>query len=730
MRPVLRVFISSTAVDLRDYREKVRDTVLGLEGLPITMETFSALSGQPASECMRMASEADALVCIVAHRYGYVPPMELGGDGERSITWLEVDAAKRAGKPVFAFLVDPKAPWTAVKEQDRLTSEPPENIPEIVRAVQKLQEFKNYLARECTLGTFSSDEELAKLVALAIAKFVPQAGRGFAARIWQPLFCHALQPAQHFYGRKVEIQELKEWLASPVTADRGLSVVAPGGTGKTALVEKALHQTALSGMAGVFVWSFYEDPDADAFLRAAYVYFTGEKDPPAASMLERLQLTLSGNAPHVMVLDGLERVQSEGGRRRRGELEEVQLKRLLRALAGGVGNARALATSRFPLLDLEGWTGAGYRTIVLEDLEPVVALEVLRAWKVKGDDAVLARLLEPLAASGSYHALSVAVLGSYLANFTGGEPIRAPEFSLEEAKASDDPKARRLSRILEHYAQALAPEERELLARLSLFSRGVKAEFLGRIVRSSAGESRDPVGIPDQQLVQHLARLMAFGLVFRYQVDGQFVYSAHPFLRDFFRNLLGTKPESDRKAQRLSQVLEEYAKALTPTERERMRSNYEELANLVAVALERVETTPRRRLQVFLCHSSGDKPAVRELYARLRLDGFSPWLDEEDLLPGQDWKEGIANAVRTSDVVVVCLSLGSVAKTGVVQWEIRFALDVADEKPPGMIFIIPARLEKLAVPDRLSRLQWVNLFEGRGYEKLTLALKIREGSLG
>jgi hypothetical protein len=61
---------------------------------------------------MRMAAEADAVVCIVAHRYGYVPPVELGGDGERSMTWLEVDAAKRAGKPVFAFLVDPKAPWT------------------------------------------------------------------------------------------------------------------------------------------------------------------------------------------------------------------------------------------------------------------------------------------------------------------------------------------------------------------------------------------------------------------------------------------------------------------------------------------------------------------------------------------------------------------------------------------------------------------------------------------
>src|SRR5258707_8995800 len=141
-RPVLRIFISSTAIDLRDYRDKVRDAVLRLEGLPIAMETFSAQSGQPATECMRMAAEADAVICIVAHRYGYVPPPELGGDGERSITWLEVDAAKRAGKPVFVFLVDPNAPWNEVKEQDRLTSEPSERTAEIVNAVRKLKEFK------------------------------------------------------------------------------------------------------------------------------------------------------------------------------------------------------------------------------------------------------------------------------------------------------------------------------------------------------------------------------------------------------------------------------------------------------------------------------------------------------------------------------------------------------------------------------------------------------------
>lgn len=43
-------------------------------------------------------------------------------------------------------------------------------------------------------------------------------------------------------------------------------------------------------------------------------------------------------------------------------------------------------------------------------------------------------------------------------------------------------------------------------------------------------------------------------------------------------------------------------------------------------------------LRVFLCHTAADKPAVRDLYHRLRADGFEPWLDEEDLLPGQKWQ--------------------------------------------------------------------------------------------
>ncbi|HEX2996137.1 MAG TPA: SUMF1/EgtB/PvdO family nonheme iron enzyme [Anaerolineales bacterium] len=129
-----------------------------------------------------------------------------------------------------------------------------------------------------------------------------------------------------------------------------------------------------------------------------------------------------------------------------------------------------------------------------------------------------------------------------------------------------------------------------------------------------------------------------------------------------------------------------------------------------------------RKLNVFLCHSKDDKPKVRELCRRLLDDGFEVWLDEEKLLPGQDWDLEIRKAVRAADVVLVCLSNGSVTKAGYVQKEIRLALDVADEQPEGATFIIPARLEECTAPSRLSQWQWVDLFTDSGYERLKKAL--------
>lgn len=134
----------------------------------------------------------------------------------------------------------------------------------------------------------------------------------------------------------------------------------------------------------------------------------------------------------------------------------------------------------------------------------------------------------------------------------------------------------------------------------------------------------------------------------------------------------------------------------------------------------------KSRLSVFLCHSSNDKPKVRGLFKQLRKDGFNPWLDEMSLLPGQDWQHEIPKAVRESDIVIVCLSKVSINKTGYVQKEIKYALDIADEQPEGAIFIIPLKLEECEVPVRLRKWHWVNLFTDDGYNLLIRSLRARE----
>jgi ATP-dependent Clp protease ATP-binding subunit ClpC len=135
-------------------------------------------------------------------------------------------------------------------------------------------------------------------------------------------------------------------------------------------------------------------------------------------------------------------------------------------------------------------------------------------------------------------------------------------------------------------------------------------------------------------------------------------------------------------------------------------------------------------LRAFLCHSSKDKSVVRNLYKRLKENQIDPWLDEEKLLAGQDWDYEIGNAVRSSDVVIVCLSADSVGKAGYLQKEMKKVLDVAEEQPEGTIYLIPVKLEECEVPTRLRRWHWVNLFEVNGFERLMDALLERARSVG
>lgn len=129
-----------------------------------------------------------------------------------------------------------------------------------------------------------------------------------------------------------------------------------------------------------------------------------------------------------------------------------------------------------------------------------------------------------------------------------------------------------------------------------------------------------------------------------------------------------------------------------------------------------------RLLRAFLCYAKDDKPQVRSLYDRLITSEVSVWFDEENLMPGQNWQQEIPKAVKSSDVFIVCLSKKSIDKEGYIQKEIKFALEIADEKPEREIYIIPVRLEECEIPERFKKIHWTDFFEESGYDKLLRTL--------
>ena len=131
-----------------------------------------------------------------------------------------------------------------------------------------------------------------------------------------------------------------------------------------------------------------------------------------------------------------------------------------------------------------------------------------------------------------------------------------------------------------------------------------------------------------------------------------------------------------------------------------------------------------KRVKVFLNHASEDKPLVRKLYHQLKKQAWlDPWLDEEEILPGQDWEFEINKALEDSDAVIICLSKTSIAKVGVVQAEIHKAQELQKRRPEGYVFMIPVLLEKCQVPSRLNSLHWVDVSVPENISRITKSLE-------
>ena len=134
-------------------------------------------------------------------------------------------------------------------------------------------------------------------------------------------------------------------------------------------------------------------------------------------------------------------------------------------------------------------------------------------------------------------------------------------------------------------------------------------------------------------------------------------------------------------------------------------------------------TKSKLQKHVFLTYAHSDKNAVRKLYHRLTRNDIPTWLDEKELLPGQNWKREIRRTILRSDVVIICLSQRFNKQGGYRHEELKIALAKARSFPEDEIFLIPVRLEPCDVPDSLRQWQYVDLFEADGFNKLVSFLK-------
>lgn len=78
-------------------------------------------------------------------------------------------------------------------------------------------------------------------------------------------------------------------------------------------------------------------------------------------------------------------------------------------------------------------------------------------------------------------------------------------------------------------------------------------------------------------------------------------------------------------------------------------------------------------MRVFISHSGEDKALARKVAATLQEAGLEVWDDQTEILPGDNWAEKVAQALRDSDAMVVLFTPQAFASK-TVRHEVEYAL--------------------------------------------------------
>lgn len=371
-------------------------------------------------------------------------------------------------------------------------------------------------------------------------------------------FVHGYTLPSHWARRDEEIAELL--LELQANHYRILSLVAIGGTGKSALTRKLLDELPKHnvGLYGALWFSFYVEPEFDRFLTEACRYLIPDFEPGAhPSPYEKGVLLREAmeKGHYLFVLDGIE-VLLVSDRRRKdfGSFQDRALREFLEGVCEGK-RSQVLISSRFPLKDIEG--KPGHHVVQLGDLSLTSADELLTSYGVTGAEEDRKKVFSRF----STHALTLQLLGYYLSRFAGGDPRGIGQI---QEVAPDAPQGIKLQSVLDSFWERLNTDERFFLTRMSAFRGGVDERSL--IILNKTGDVYSP------EFRAMTEKLLQSPLVSVERREGYARLTSHPLIKTFFYERMG-----DSERNQTHRALKDYAQGLPLPDRPRTLEDYQPL---------------------------------------------------------------------------------------------------------------------------------------------------------
>ncbi|MBI4348370.1 MAG: tetratricopeptide repeat protein [Elusimicrobia bacterium] len=232
----MRIYLSSTSVDLKPFRNMVLGALRRMGHEAAAMEDYGAEDQWPADKCVADVQASDLYIGVFAWRYGFIP-----AGRQFSVTEMEYQAAREKGIPTLIFVLDPEVAW------------PPKFI-DRGEGAHRIEDLRDRLMKTHLVSMFVSPEDLAAKVATAVARVDSGQGKKGAAA-GKPVVSWTIaelraraQRASEDYFEKMERQrvyvpqiyvsraELEGHLdtfAETRCSKTGLLIVGASGTGKT-----------------------------------------------------------------------------------------------------------------------------------------------------------------------------------------------------------------------------------------------------------------------------------------------------------------------------------------------------------------------------------------------------------------------------------------------------------------------------------------------------------------